>query len=543
MARRVGRRAFLRTIGSGIGAATVGSALMKHSSRVAHAAQSGTLTYGMASSPDTLDVTVTTSSFTGRIGLHLSDPLVWQPSAGQFAPGLATSWSVAPDAKTYTFKLRENVKFHDGTPLTAEAVKTTFDRIVNPNTKSQLAFDFIGPYDHAEVLNPTTVRVHFKAPYAAFLDAVSTPYLGILSPTALQKYGKDFGSVVFVSTGPFILQSYRPDAEVVLIRNPNYAWASPIFKHQGPSALERLVFRIIPEEAVRMATLSTGETQFIENVPTRDYARLKTDRNVVLVEIPQAGTGYSLMMNEQRAPTTEPAVRRAIQVGLDRAGFIKAVWDGVGTAGCGPITPNIYGFDPATCKMYTYNPDLARRILDEAGWQPGPDGIRQKGGQRLTLEFYFHTRFPRSAEMATFIQANLKTIGMDAVLHNLAPGAYFAAVRTGQQNLNFWWETATDAGLLLDEIFASRHANGGTNRNYYKNAQTDRLIEQIQSEPDRSKRKTLIDQVQRKVIDEAVMAYLTDPVSLYAYRRGITGVWVDWGGNYPYFYDVRLPAR
>jgi peptide/nickel transport system substrate-binding protein len=193
--------------------------------------------------------------------------------------------------------------------------------------------------------------------------------------------------------------------------------------------------------------------------------------------------------------------------------------------------------------MYTYNPDLARRTLDEAGWQPGPDGIRQKGGQRLTLEFYFHTRFPRSAEMGTFIQANLKAIGMDTVLHNLAPGAYFAAVRTGQQNLNFWWETATDAGLLLDEIFASGHANGGTNRNYYKNAQTDRLIEQIQSEPDRNKRKTLIDQVQRKVIDEAVMAYLTDPLSLYAYRRGITGVWVDWGGNYPYFYDARLPGR
>jgi len=528
-------------MGVGAGALAVGRAMMWARLPAARAAQSGgVLTYGMASSPDTLDVTVTTSSFTGRIGLHLSDPLVWQPSAGQFAPGLATSWTVSPDATVYTFKLRENVKFHDGTPFTAEAVKATFDRIVNPDTKSQLAFDYIGPYDRTEVLGKSAVRIHFKTPYAAFLDAVSTPYLGIISPAALQKYGKDFGSVVFVSTGPFMLQSYQPDAQVTLIRNPNYAWASPIFKHQGPPALESLVFRIIPEDAVRLATLGTGETQFIDNVPTRDYSRLKSDKNTVLVAIPQAGTGYSVMMNEQRAPTDDVAVRRAVQLGIDRVGFVKAVWDGVGSPGCGPITPNIFGFDVPTCKMNTYSPDAARRALQGAGWQPGPDGIFQKGGQRLTLQFYFHTRFPRSAEMATFIQANLKAVGMDVVLHDLAPGAYFAAVRTGQQNLNFWWETATDAGLLLDEIFSSRHANGGTNRSYYKNSQTDKLIEEITAEADRAKRKALIEQVQRKVIDDAVMAYLDDPLSLYAYRRGITGVWVDWGGNYPYFYDTRL---
>src|SRR5439155_1098346 len=120
----------------------------------------------------------------GRIGLHLVDPLVWQTQPGQFAPGLATSWTASPDATSYTFKLRSDVRFHDGTPLTAEAVKVTFDRIVDPETKSQTAFSFIGPYDRTEVVDPYTVRVRFKTPYAAFLDGASTPYLGIISPPA-----------------------------------------------------------------------------------------------------------------------------------------------------------------------------------------------------------------------------------------------------------------------------------------------------------------------------------------------------------------------
>jgi len=275
-------------------------------------------------------------------------------------------------------------------------------------------------------------------------------------------------------------------------------------------------------------------------VPTRDYQRLKNDRNIVLVEIPQAGTGYSLMMNEQRPPTGDIAVRRAIMLGIDRVGFVKSVWDGVPKPGCGPITPNILGFDPKTCTQYTYNPDLAKRTLDEAGWQPGPDGIRQKGGQRLKLDFYFHNRFPRSQEMATFIQANLKAVGMDVALFNLAPGGYFAAVRTGQQNMNFWWETATDPALLLDELFASRHANGGTNRNFYKNPQMDQMIAQLQAETDREAKKALVEKIQQKAMTDAIMAYLADPLSLLAYDRGLSGVWVDWGGNYPYFYDARL---
>ncbi len=499
-----------------------------------------TLTYGMSLPPDTLDVTVTTSTGVGRIGLHVVDPLVWQVRPGEFAPGLATSWTASPDATAYTFTLRDDVKFQDGTPLTAEALKVTFDRIVDPNTKSQTAFSFIGPYDKTEVLSRNQARVRFKHPYAAFLDAASTPYLGIISPAALKKYGADFGPVVFVSTGPYSIQSYQTGTEVVLVRNINYNWASRVFKHNGPPYLQRITYKIIIEQSTRLATLETGETQFIDDVPTTDVERLKANRNYVVLEIPQAGSGWSLMFNQQRQPANDLAVRRAIQLSVDKEGMAKAVWNGVYKPACSPLTPNLFGFDPETCKKYARNVDQARRVLDEAGWQMGPDGIRTKGGQRLTLDFYFQAENIKNREMAAFVQASVKPIGIDIALQSRARPAYFAAVRQGQHHIQFWWETGTDAGEILRILFHSSNAGGGTNRNNYRNADMDKLIEQIEGEVDPKKRKELLVKAQQKVMDEAIMAFLVDPPSIYAHHRTLSGIWVDWGGNYPYFYDARI---
>ena len=160
MSRGMTRRRFLGAAGAGLGAAAL-SPFLRTLARpeVALAQSADTLVYGMASPFDTLDVTVTTATVVGRMGLHVVDPLVWPARPGEYAPGLATSWTVSPDATAYTFKLRDDVKFHDGTPFNAEAVKVTFDRVVDPATKSQTAISFIGPYDRTEVLGPHEVRV------------------------------------------------------------------------------------------------------------------------------------------------------------------------------------------------------------------------------------------------------------------------------------------------------------------------------------------------------------------------------------------------
>jgi len=541
MSRGFTRRQFLRATGVGIGAAAAAPYVrdLWRLDRVL-AQSAGTLTYGMGAPFDTLDVTVTTATVTGRMGLHVIDPLVWQVRPDQFAPGLATSWSVSPDATAYTFNLRNDVKFHDGTPFTAEAVKVTFDRIIDPKTRSQTAFSFIGPYDRTEILGPHQVRIRFKTPYAAFLDAVSSPYLGIISPTALRRFGEDFGRLVFVSTGPYTIQSYQSGAEIVLVRNPHYNWASRVFRHNGPPYIQRIVYRTIQEASTRLATLETRETQFIEDVPTTDVARLKGNRNLNVIEVPQAGSGWSLMFNQQRQPTSELAVRRAVQLAVDREGLARTVWNGVFKPACSPLSPSLFGFDPDTCKKYTRNPEQANRVLEEAGWRMGPDGVRVKDGQKLQLGFYFQAENIKNREMAAFVQANVKPVGIDVELHALARPAYFAAVRAGQHHIQFWWETGTDPGHILRILFHSRNAGGGTNRNNYRNAEMDRLIEQIEGEADSKKRRELLVKAQNKVLDEAIMVFLADPPSLYAHSRTLTGLYLDWGGNYPYFYDARL---
>ena len=541
MSRGMTRRKFLKTAGAaGIGAAALTPLLQAVSREVALAQTGGTLIYGMASPFDTLDVTVTTSSYVGRMGLHVVDPLVWSVKAGEYAPGLATSWTASPDATAYTFNLRDDVKFHDGTPLTAEAVKVTFDRIVDPATKAQTAFSFIGPYDRTEVLGPLQVRVRFKRPYAAFLNAASTPYLGIISPTALRRYGADFGPVVFVSTGPFSIQSYQSGQEITLIRNINYNWASRVHKHNGPPHLQSMKFQIVTEPSTRLATLETGETHFIEDIPPTDLERLKRDQRFTVIDVPQAGSGWSVMFNQQRPPTNELAVRRAFQLTVDKEGLAKSVWSGVHKPACSPLTPNLFGFDPETCKKYPRNVDQARRVLDEAGWQMGPDGIRVKGGQRLQVDYYFRTENPKLREMTAFIQAQMRPVGVDVQLRGLAGPAYFQAVRTGLHHVQYWWDTGTDPGQMLRILFHSSNAGGGSNRNNYRNAEMDTLIDQIGAEGNPQKRRELLVKAQQKALDEQVMMFLTDPPSLYAHQRTVSDVWVDWGGLYPYFYDARI---
>ncbi|MDQ7857758.1 MAG: ABC transporter substrate-binding protein [Armatimonadota bacterium] len=540
---RIRRREFLRRAGVTAGALAASQVVPRFANPRAAYAQAqatGTLTYGMAGGFDTLDVTTTTFTRVGRIGLHIVDPLVWSTGAGQYAPGLATSWTISPDATVYTFKLREDVKFHDGTPFNAEAVKVTFDRIVDPETRAQTAFSFIGPYDRTEVVDRYTVRVRFKSGHAAFLNGASSPYLGIVSPTAVQRYGRDFGRVVFVGTGPFMLQSYRTDAEVRLIRNPNYNWGARIFKHEGLPYLQNIVYRIVPEEATRLATLETGETLFIEDVPVTDYQRLKSTRDKVLLEIPQGGSGWSLMMNQTRPPMNELPLRRAIMHAIDKDGLVRTVWNSIHRPACSPLTRVMFGFDQETCTKVPYNPDQARRLLEEAGWRTGPDGIRARGNERLRLEFYLQPTPQKNQEMAAFVQANLRQVGIDVNLNVLARAGYLDAVRQGRHHIQYWWDTGTDPGQMLRILFHSRNAGGGTNRNNYRNADMDRLIEQIEATADPARRKELIVRAQQKVIDEAVMVYLTDPPSLYAHDRSVSGVWVDWGGNYPYFYDTRI---
>jgi peptide/nickel transport system substrate-binding protein len=503
----------------------------------------GTLTYGLATKFDTLDPTVTTFSVVGKLGYHVFDPLVWQTSAGKFEPGLAESWQISPDVKTYTFKLRKDVKFHDGTPFNAQAVKFTFDRITDPATKSQLGISLLGPYDGTDVIDDATVRVRFKTPYAPFLDSASVPYLAPLSPEAVRKAGKDFGISTLVGTGPFKFESYRADAEIVIVRNDDYKWGPAHLKSSGAPYLDKIIWRIIPESTTRIATAESGELTFVEDVPTQDYQRVKSLRDLTVLDPLQAGSGHSLMMNVENPPLDNASVRRAIQSAVDKNAMNQTVWNGVFKPACSAITPNVLGYDAKLCDKFKHDPQRAGALLDEAGWRMNSaTGVREKSGVPLKLGLYFRSDSNNSRNMATFLQSNLKPAGIQIDLQGLAQAGYFDAVRTGKHHMQFWWESHGDPDVLRI-LLHSKNANGGTNRNRYRNAEMDRLIDEAAAQTDSEKRKALYAQIQNKVFDEAVMVFFADPLSIFAFQKTLGGVTVDWTGNYPFFHTAWLQKR
>lgn len=500
----------------------------------------GTLVYGLATTFDTLDPTVTTFSVVGKIAYHVFDPLVWQTSGGKFEPGLAESWQVSPDAKAYTFKLRKDVKFHDGTPFNAQAVKFTFDRIVDPATKSQTAISVLGPYDGTDVIDDATVRVRFKTPYAPFLDSVSSPYLVPVSPDAVRKAGKDFGSTALVGTGPFKFESYHADSEVVIVRNDDYKWGPAFLKSRGAPYLDKIVWRIIPESTTRVATGESGELTFVEDVPTQDYQRLKASGKLIVLDALEAGSGWSMMMNVQNPPLDDVRVRRAIEWAIDKNAMNQTVWNGVFKPACSPLTPNMLGYDAKTCDKYKFDVQRAAALLDDAGWRMNTaTGVREKGGLPLKLGFYFRSNDDNSRNMETFVQSNLKPVGIQIDPQGLARAGYFDAVRAGKHHMQFWWESHGDPDVVRILVYSS-NANGGTNRNRYKNAEMDQLIDDAAAQTDTEKRKALYSQIQNKILDDAVMVFFADPLSIFAHQKTLRDVAVDWSGNYPFFHTASL---
>ena len=503
--------------------------------------QGGELFYGLTNKFDTLDPNVTTFTDVIRIDNHIFDPLVWESKAGEFVPGLSTKWDVTPTADQYTFTLRSDVKFHDGTSFDANAVKFTFDRIVDPALKSQSAFSAIGPYDSTTVSDAQTAVVKFKSPYAPFLSSVgSGTVLAPVSPDAVQKLGADFGTKP-VGTGPFKFDSYTTDTVVRIVKNSDYNWAPSIFKHQGAPYLDAISWRIIPESSTRLAALQSGEVQFIQDIPPQNYKDLKGDSKIQILQGELSGSGWSMMINVTKTPTDDVKVRQALEWGVDKSAMITAVWQGLGTPASSPLTSATFAYDPATKNVYSYDPKKAGDLLDQAGWKMGSGNTRQKAGQDLVLSLYYRSDNTDFTAMATFLQSMYQEIGIKLDLQGLSQAGYFDAVRAGKHNVQFWEETDADPDVVRI-LFYGANADGGTNRNRYKNAEMDTLINEAAGTTDPNKRKQFYAQIQMKALNEAIMVFFSDPLNIFALTKSkLNGAILDWSSAFPYFYDASLP--
>lgn len=493
----------------------------------------GTLTVGIRQEPSTTDPHASANAVSQRVLASLYDDLVSMTPDGAYHPWLATRWTISPDGKTYTLYLREGVKFHDGTPFNAAAVKASLDRIVDPATRSTSAISAIGPYASSEVVDISTIRVHLKEPYGPFINALSQPWLGIISPTALKSWGRDYAQHP-VGTGPFKFVEMVPQDHITMVRNPAYAWPPASgTTHSGPAYLDRLVIRTVPEDSTRLATLQNGETNLIEPVPEQDVAQVQNDPNLYVLKRLYMGAGRVVLLNTQRPPTNDVRVRRAIEYGVDTATLVKTLFHGQQVVGRGPVSPIMAGYDKSLESMYTYDPAKARQILEEAGWRPGPGGVRAKDGQPLQISLFIIPNVG-SEPTAEYIQSQLRQVGIDVQIRALARAAWYEGINRGNHNMTLAFFIWPDPDILRTLYFST---NIPFNWFHYNNPDVDRMLVEASRLTDMRARVGLYRKVMRKVMEDALPLTLFYENNILGARRSLQGVKFDAVG-YPLFYDA-----
>jgi peptide/nickel transport system substrate-binding protein len=340
---------------------------------------------------DTLNQHRSNDTISRQIARHVLDNLVAvNPEDGSIHPWLAESWEISEDGLTYTFTLRQDVTFHDGTPFNAEAVKRNFDETMDPEKTPGFAYTALGStaYVGTEVVDEFTVKVTFNKPFAAFLLYLSDGGTGIDSPTALDAGGEDYGITSLVGSGPFKFVEWIQTDSVTLEKNPDYNWSSPAFPHTGPTPLDRLIFREVPESSVRAQAVIQGEIDMARIVEP-SVPELEGQSGVSVRATPKAGSTRMYLMNTAKAPTDDINVRRAINMAVDKEAMLQLPgWAGFGRPALAPMPSNMVpNGDLSSLEQYAipYDPEGAIALLEENGWVLNGD-IREKDGVQLVLD-------------------------------------------------------------------------------------------------------------------------------------------------------------
>ena len=434
----------------------------------------GTISWGQWDKIDVIDPALTTGAAAGEIAQNILDTLITMDSDQKFYPALASKWTITDAAKTFTFTLRDGVKFHDGSMLTAAAVKGSFDRILDPKTKAGAVVSLVGPIDKITAPDDKTVVFSFKQPYPAFMLQIWRYFFGVLSPKYLATLKPGDVATEPVGSGPFMFAGRSPDGVVTLKANPDYNWATELFKNRAAPYLDQLKFRAITEPSTRVATLESGENLFIDEIPEADYARLKDDKRFRFVMSPRASHTLGFSMNVTRAPTDDHAVREAVNWAVDRKSIVDKIFFGVHHVSVGPLSEGVWARDDSIEKSFSFDPAKAKQILETAGWKAGTGPIRQKSGQNL--EIALATFRSPWTEIAQAMQSQLRDVGIDLKVQVMERGPYLDYVRGYKHNMAATSSTSIDPDGVLRVCYHSANRVSGSNFANVNDPQLDALL-------------------------------------------------------------------
>jgi peptide/nickel transport system substrate-binding protein len=484
-----GRRDFLKR-GAALGLATAfGGSLVK----VSYAASRDRLTFLAAVGLDTLHPYAISASPHYGIWQHMIEPLIEVNYAKKEYVGvLAESWEF--QGKKWLFKLRKNVRFHDGSPFTAKDVIHSVNRI--KNDKQSLQAENFRDLTEMQAPDDYTVIFTTEVPNAVFLDRLYNRYM--ISKAAADKLGDQVDQQP-MGSGPYKFVSWQRGGNLVLTRNDDY-WG-------GKMAIKEIVIKTVKEDSGRVAGLIAGQGDLINNVPVEELSRIDKSPKVRAEKV-EGLRMHFLAMNNTHKPFDNKLVRQALSYAVDPSQVIKYIYEGNGYVMNGPMSGNVIGFDPKI-KRYPYDPKKAKELLAKAGFADG-----------LEVKLYFSPdRYPKAREVCQVIADQLAKAGVKAELISQEFVIFWGKDGVNGGKLPFYYvgRPAIDADTVYDQYFRS----GVSPRIQYKNPEFDKLVDEEQKTGDPKKRIAILQQAGRILMEDAPFIPLYTLAENYGVARNV----------------------
>jgi peptide/nickel transport system substrate-binding protein len=488
----------------------------------------GTLTWGVTTEPACFDPHRSSQQNAFWVIRNYVDSLIYRQRDGSYSPWLAKSWSVSDDGKLYTFNLRDDVHFTDGTRFDAQAVKTNIDYVIANVATTASSAALLAHLDHVEAVSPYVVRIVLKQADSTTLASLSSVSLGFLSPKTLSSnHDLCAGGPGIVGTGPFVFSAYQRGQSATFTRNADYRWATTAAQHQGQAWLDKVVYRFLPEASVRTGALSSGQVDLIEGVQPTDASVFDHVDGFQFLTGPSAATtSFTLNVNYTAWPTDDVRVRRALRDGFDLDGIVKSIY--VGTVGrawsnIGPDNPD---YAKALQGAWGNNVAQANRLLDEAGWTSrDSEGFRTKGGKRLTIVVGYPQPYIRDSRdvLIHAIQSALRqNLGLELSLRIITAGEFESQKVSGVWSAYPNTENASDAAFELwdnlgDAGFLYKAVHG-------RDSVLTGKVNEARRLPVGDERRKVLGEIQRYAVDQGYIVPLYTPQYHLAAKASVHGI-------------------
>lgn len=476
------------------------------------AAAGGDLIIAELSDASSLDPHGSNDVPSSNIQSNLYETLVNRDANGELVPGLAESWTQVDDL-TWEFKLKQGVTFHDGEAFNADAVKASFDRLLDPEVASPRAFLF-EMVTEVKVVDESTIQFVTEYPFSPLLAHLTHNGGSIISPKSIEEdyaameadSSVKAGSVIGtnpVGTGPFKFESWTPGTEIKLVKFAEYAGT--------PAHIDSVTFKVVPESATRVAELQSGFAHIIGAVEPGQVANVNSFDGASVLETASSSLTY-LGFNTEKEPFNDPKVRQAISKAIDRPTLIEGIYEGFGIPAISPLAPGIFGYTEDVTSM-AYNMDEAKALLAEAGYA---DGFK------TTI---WTNDNPARQQVAIVLQEELKKLNIQAEIEVMEFGSYLEKTAAGEHDMFIlgWSNPTGDADYGLYALFhSSQHGDPG-NRSFYTSEKVDELLEKGRREADPTAREAIYKEALQLISDESPMAFVLHPYTLTGVSDKVSG--------------------